>query len=207
MGSTLTCQAKVAGGALSVSQKGVGKGRQTHDRYSPGLHHVAFRAETRSDVDRLYYLLVRLKAVQTVSSWSLCFRTDSRGLRGNSIGSNRFLLLVLTDCHGDDVGLRGWSGHRTGGTVSPRCRLAEQIEAHSPHSSGLTRMLSERRANASGNSALEPFPGMSVSSWGRERNHRHEARISCCHCDRCFCRWYWTRGPFCRLVTRKAVHA
>jgi len=31
-----------------------------HDRYSPGLHHVAFSAASREDVDRLYDLLVRI---------------------------------------------------------------------------------------------------------------------------------------------------
>src|SRR5262249_25912067 len=29
--------------------------RRPHDRYSPGLHHVAFRARARSDVDRSSY--------------------------------------------------------------------------------------------------------------------------------------------------------
>ncbi len=30
---------------------------QPHDRYSPGLHHFAWRAETRDDVDRFHGLL------------------------------------------------------------------------------------------------------------------------------------------------------
>src|SRR6266850_3062215 len=47
-----------------------------------------------------------------------------------------------------------------------------------------------------------------VSPWGRWRSHRHEDRISCCNCDSCRCRQYWTGGPFCRLAAaRKAVHA
>lgn len=29
----------------------------THDRYSPGLHHIAWRAESRADVDALHDLL------------------------------------------------------------------------------------------------------------------------------------------------------
>ena len=29
----------------------------THDRYSPGLHHVAFRAASRADVEGLYQIL------------------------------------------------------------------------------------------------------------------------------------------------------
>ena len=36
--------------------EGDGRGR-THDRYSPGLHHVAWQADSRADVDRLYALL------------------------------------------------------------------------------------------------------------------------------------------------------
>ena len=34
-----------------------GASRQ-HDRYSPGLHHLAWRADGREDVDRLHALLV-----------------------------------------------------------------------------------------------------------------------------------------------------
>ena len=33
-----------------------------HDRYSAGLHHLAWHAASRDDVDRLYALLVRLGA-------------------------------------------------------------------------------------------------------------------------------------------------
>jgi catechol 2,3-dioxygenase-like lactoylglutathione lyase family enzyme len=33
-----------------------------HDRYSPGLHHVAWTAESREDVDRLYRLLQAIGA-------------------------------------------------------------------------------------------------------------------------------------------------
>lgn len=33
-----------------------------HDRYSPGLHHVAFSAASREDVDRLHELLLRIEA-------------------------------------------------------------------------------------------------------------------------------------------------
>ena len=31
-----------------------------HDRYAPGLHHVAFHAESREDVDRTYQFVNRL---------------------------------------------------------------------------------------------------------------------------------------------------
>jgi catechol 2,3-dioxygenase-like lactoylglutathione lyase family enzyme len=33
-----------------------------HDRYSPGLHHIAWTAESRADVDALYALLVKIGA-------------------------------------------------------------------------------------------------------------------------------------------------
>jgi catechol 2,3-dioxygenase-like lactoylglutathione lyase family enzyme len=33
-----------------------------HDRYSAGLHHLAWHAASRDDVDRLYALLVRMGA-------------------------------------------------------------------------------------------------------------------------------------------------
>jgi catechol 2,3-dioxygenase-like lactoylglutathione lyase family enzyme len=35
---------------------------QAHDRYSPGLHHVAWTAESRADVDGLYALLLEMGA-------------------------------------------------------------------------------------------------------------------------------------------------
>jgi glyoxylase I family protein len=34
----------------------------THDRYTPGLHHVAWAAESRDDVDRLHAELLRIGA-------------------------------------------------------------------------------------------------------------------------------------------------
>jgi catechol 2,3-dioxygenase-like lactoylglutathione lyase family enzyme len=33
-----------------------------HDRYSPGMHHLAFGAPTRADVDRVHHELLRLGA-------------------------------------------------------------------------------------------------------------------------------------------------
>ena len=35
---------------------------RAHDRYSPGLHHVAWTADSREDVDRLYDLLREIGA-------------------------------------------------------------------------------------------------------------------------------------------------
>ena len=61
-----------------------------HDRYSPGLHHVAFCAQTRSDVDELHDLLVRMKAVildapaeypQYGSTYYAVFFADPDGLK------------------------------------------------------------------------------------------------------------------------------
>lgn len=39
------------------------RNRRPHDRYSPGLHHVAFTASSRADVDRLHARLVEMGAV------------------------------------------------------------------------------------------------------------------------------------------------
>ncbi len=44
-----------------VKARGSGVARQ-HDRYSPGLHHLAWSADSREDVDRLHELLVRMQA-------------------------------------------------------------------------------------------------------------------------------------------------
>jgi catechol 2,3-dioxygenase-like lactoylglutathione lyase family enzyme len=33
-----------------------------HDRYAPGLHHLAFHADSRADVDRFYRLLQEMQA-------------------------------------------------------------------------------------------------------------------------------------------------
>ena len=33
---------------------------KAHDRYAPGLHHLAFRADSREEVDQLHVLLKRL---------------------------------------------------------------------------------------------------------------------------------------------------
>jgi catechol 2,3-dioxygenase-like lactoylglutathione lyase family enzyme len=44
-----------------VRAAGDGASRR-HDRCSPGLHHVAFHAESRADVDRLYRRLLEIGA-------------------------------------------------------------------------------------------------------------------------------------------------
>jgi glyoxylase I family protein len=43
--------------------KATGDGaNRRHDRYSPGLHHIAWTAESRADVDRLHTLLIEIGA-------------------------------------------------------------------------------------------------------------------------------------------------
>ena len=49
------------GGVVSIGlmkAEGVGKLR-THDRYSPGLHHVAWSADSREELPRLWRGLLR----------------------------------------------------------------------------------------------------------------------------------------------------
>jgi glyoxylase I family protein len=41
--------------------RGEGAARR-HDRYAPGLHHVAWQASSRADVDALYALLLKIGA-------------------------------------------------------------------------------------------------------------------------------------------------
>jgi catechol 2,3-dioxygenase-like lactoylglutathione lyase family enzyme len=44
-----------------MKAEGAGK-QQTHNRYAPGLHHVAWKADSREDVDSLHKLLRRIGA-------------------------------------------------------------------------------------------------------------------------------------------------
>ena len=56
--------ASPGGGSVSIGlKKAEGAGRERiHDRYAPGLHHVAWRADSRADVDRLYARLMEIGA-------------------------------------------------------------------------------------------------------------------------------------------------
>lgn len=63
---------------------------RAHDRYSPGLHHVAFYAHVRSDVDRLHEVLIEIGAVvldapaeypQYGTSYYAVFFADPDGLK------------------------------------------------------------------------------------------------------------------------------
>jgi catechol 2,3-dioxygenase-like lactoylglutathione lyase family enzyme len=45
-------------GVITISPSHPESPNQKHDRYSPGLHHLAFSADDREQVDQLYQLLV-----------------------------------------------------------------------------------------------------------------------------------------------------
>ena len=53
-------QALSSVGLVKATGEGAGRG---HDRYSPGLHHLAFRAASRGDVDALHARMVEAGAV------------------------------------------------------------------------------------------------------------------------------------------------
>lgn len=55
LNSTRFCSIGIRG------ESGPNAGR-THDRYTPGLHHIAWEAESRADVDALYALLLQIGA-------------------------------------------------------------------------------------------------------------------------------------------------
>ena len=46
------------GASLGLLQCAPAEAGHRHHRYAPGLHHLAWRADSREDVDRLYALLV-----------------------------------------------------------------------------------------------------------------------------------------------------
>jgi len=52
----------LASTSLRLSAAKPGSRGRRHDRYEPGLHHLAFHAESREDVDGLYRLLREFKA-------------------------------------------------------------------------------------------------------------------------------------------------
>ena len=49
-------------GAITVGAANPDSPNKTHDRYSPGLHHFAFNAENREQVDQMYQLLLEMGA-------------------------------------------------------------------------------------------------------------------------------------------------
>jgi catechol 2,3-dioxygenase-like lactoylglutathione lyase family enzyme len=48
--------------SIGVMQTSAAGRERRHDRYSPGLHHLAFAASSRADVDALYEVLRRIGA-------------------------------------------------------------------------------------------------------------------------------------------------
>jgi predicted lactoylglutathione lyase len=49
-------------GAILIYTGNLNSPNKTHDRYSPGLHHLAFNAGSREQVDNLYKLIVEIGA-------------------------------------------------------------------------------------------------------------------------------------------------
>ena len=48
--------------SIGIMQAQGPNAERTHDRYSPGLHHVAWRADSRADVDAMHEMLQRIGA-------------------------------------------------------------------------------------------------------------------------------------------------
>ena len=53
---------KKGGTEVALEQAKPESALKVHDRYAPGLHHLAFTAESRGEVDRLYELLKEMDA-------------------------------------------------------------------------------------------------------------------------------------------------
>lgn len=49
-------------GAILIYNSRQDSPHKTHDRYSPGLHHLAFNAESREQVDKLYQIVLNVGA-------------------------------------------------------------------------------------------------------------------------------------------------
>lgn len=49
-------------GAILISVANPDSPNKVHDRYSPGLHHLAFNADSRFQVDELYKLILEIGA-------------------------------------------------------------------------------------------------------------------------------------------------
>lgn len=49
-------------GAIVISTAHPDSAHKSHDRYSPGLHHLAFNADSREQVDSLYQLVLDIGA-------------------------------------------------------------------------------------------------------------------------------------------------
>src|SRR5258708_28189970 len=53
---------KKSGTEIALEQAKPESASKAHDRYAPGLHHLAFTAEGRGEVDQLYELLKKMNA-------------------------------------------------------------------------------------------------------------------------------------------------
>jgi glyoxylase I family protein len=53
---------KKGGTEVALEQAKPERALKVHDRYAPGLHHLAFTAESRDEVDRLYELIKEMDA-------------------------------------------------------------------------------------------------------------------------------------------------
>jgi glyoxylase I family protein len=51
-----------SGVCLSIGLYGAGNRSAKHDRFAPGIHHLALRADSREKVDQLYQTLLQMKA-------------------------------------------------------------------------------------------------------------------------------------------------
>lgn len=53
---------KKSGTEIALEEAKTESASKAHDRYAPGLHHLAFAAESREEVDRFFELLKRMNA-------------------------------------------------------------------------------------------------------------------------------------------------
>ena len=76
--------------SIGVMRASAAGGERRHDRYSPGLHHLAFAASSRADVDALYQVLRRIGATvldppadypQYAAGYYAVFFADPDGLK------------------------------------------------------------------------------------------------------------------------------
>ncbi len=81
---------KPLGAAITISPANPTSTNRTHDRYSPGLHHFAFGADSREDVDNFYKLLLEMGATildspaeynQYAPSYYAVFFADPDGIK------------------------------------------------------------------------------------------------------------------------------
>jgi glyoxylase I family protein len=133
------------GGHTSVSLvPATGPGAsQTHDRYSPGLHHIAWRAESRDDVNALHELLVKIDArvldapaeypqYNKGNGYYAVFFADPDGLK---VSVSRLARLTFSSRFFEVVGLCGCRGDFVFGICGGGERLVRQPLARSLGSS------------------------------------------------------------------------